>query len=193
MFFDINPEICREFEAHFGELPNVRIENKRLVELDGYECIVSPANSYGMMDGGLDKHIIEMFGVELMDTVQKYIIDNFAGEQPVGTSFVIPTNNKSHPYLAHTPTMRFPRSIVGTDNVYQSMKAMLIAINKFNQSQHRIDTVACSGLGTTTGRMNPLIAVKQMRLAYDHVLNVPKYIDWNFVNSRVDEIATLLK
>ena len=45
------------------------------------------------------------FGKQLQKRVQKYILDNFEGEQPVGTSFIIHTEKYAHPYLAHTPTM----------------------------------------------------------------------------------------
>ena len=53
------------------------------------QCVVSPANSYGSMDGGYDAAIIDYFGIQLEKAVQKYILDNFYGEQPVGTSFTI--------------------------------------------------------------------------------------------------------
>ena len=53
----------------------------------------------------------------------------------VGTSFIIPTKNKAHPFLAHTPTMRVPININGTDNVYISMKAMLEAVYRWNLTE----------------------------------------------------------
>jgi hypothetical protein len=57
------------------------------------------------MDGGVDAAITLFFGGQLQKKVQKYILENFEGEQPVGTSFIIETDNDKHPYLAHTPTM----------------------------------------------------------------------------------------
>ena len=57
------------------------------------ECIVSPANSYGLMDGGYDLAITKYFGKELMKEVQEYIIKHFHGEQPVATSFCIDIPN----------------------------------------------------------------------------------------------------
>ena len=37
------------------------------------QCIVSPANSYGLMDGGYDLAITDWFGESLQKKVQKYI------------------------------------------------------------------------------------------------------------------------
>jgi hypothetical protein len=49
--------------------------------------------------------------------VQHRIIDEFFGEQPVGTDFVVATGYPAIPFLAHAPTMRVPGSILGTDKV----------------------------------------------------------------------------
>lgn len=57
------------------------------------------------MDGGVDAAITDLFGDQLQQRVQRYILDHFDGEQPVGTSFIISTANPKHPYVAHTPTM----------------------------------------------------------------------------------------
>ena len=40
------------------------------------ECVVSPANSYGFMDGGYDLAITNYFGEALMEKVQRLIIKN---------------------------------------------------------------------------------------------------------------------
>jgi predicted kinase len=50
--------------------------------------------------------------------VQHSILDQFFGEQPVGTAFVLATNHSDVPFLAHAPTMRVPGNIEGTDKVY---------------------------------------------------------------------------
>lgn len=92
--------------------------------MDEYDCIVSPANSFGIMDGGFDKALIEYFGNSLMERVQNKIKDEYAGEQPVGTCLIVNTGDEKHPYLAHTPTMRIPRIIREYDTVYNAMRAM---------------------------------------------------------------------
>jgi O-acetyl-ADP-ribose deacetylase (regulator of RNase III) len=57
---------------------------------------VNPANSFGMMDGGIDAAITAFFGIQLMERVQQRILDDFLGEQSVGTSFTRPPAKVSH-------------------------------------------------------------------------------------------------
>lgn len=145
-------------------------------------------------DCGIDRAIINKFGQQLMDRVQEHIIEYYAGEHPIGTSFIIYSDivdNKKNPYLAHTPTMKVPMKIVGTDNVYYAMKAMLLAVKEFNLHNlylYKIETIACSGFGTFIGGMSADSAVRQMRLAYDHVNDKPISIDWMFARDRYEEI-----
>src|SRR5690348_1291522 len=106
-----NPDLCLAFEQYFAGLPNFEVVNGRFQRVAEYDCMVSPANSFGLMDGGIDAAIIDYFGQGLMRRVQDYIIEYYLGEQSVGTSFIIETGNEKHPYLAHTPTMRVPMEI----------------------------------------------------------------------------------
>jgi len=188
ILFDINESLCKEFEKEFSSFSNVTILHTTLEKLPPCDCIVSPANSFGLMDGGIDLAITNYFGVQLMERVQKYIIKNYAGEQPIGTSFIIETQNEKHQYLAHTPTMKVPIDIRNTDYVYQAMKSMLLEVNKHKE----INSVACSGLGTATGRVPYSTASKQMALAYKNFLNPPNKIDWKFANVRFNEIIKTL-
>ena len=49
-----NDELCAEWEKHFHDLPNVEIIQGTFEEVESYDCLVSPANSFGIMDGGID-------------------------------------------------------------------------------------------------------------------------------------------
>lgn len=174
---DINADMCIAWKAYFDTLPNVEIVKRRFEELPEFDCMVSAANSFGIMDGGVDLAITNFFGTSLMRRVQKYILDDYLGEQPVGTSIVVETDNKKHPFLAHTPTMRVPLNIQHTDNVYLAMRAMLLAVRKHNQiAEKKINIVACPGLGTGYGRMPFTEAARQMALAYKTYLNPPERI-----------------
>jgi len=152
--------------------------------------MVSAANSFGLMDGGVDLAISNYFGFELMDRVQARIVEEFRGEQPVGTSIIVPTDHPKHPWLAHTPTMRVPLAIRTTDNPYCAMFAMLLAIYHHNQSNRSaIESVACPGLGTGTGGVAQEEAARQMSLAYRHFLNPPDAIHWPYAKNRQAAIA----
>lgn len=173
-----NSQLFAAFQQHFSYLPNIEIVNDYFEWLPEFDCLVSPANSFGMMDGGIDAAIVKFFGNSLMTKVQEYILEEFLGEQPVGTSFIVETGHLKHPFLAHTPTMRVPMSIAGTDISYVAMWAMLLAIRRHNRyAKRKIDSVVCPGLGTGIGRVPYHEAARQMALAYDNFLHPPKFIN----------------
>jgi O-acetyl-ADP-ribose deacetylase (regulator of RNase III) len=182
---DPNYAVSTAFQTHFDYLPNIEIANCNFDRLASYDCLVSPANSFGVMDGGIDAAITKFFGISLMERVQQKILDDYLGEQSVGTSFMIETGHPQHPFLAHTPTMRVPMSIVGTDIPYIAMWAMLLAVEQHNRHAARsIFTIACPGLGTGIGRVPPAEAARQMALAYDHFLYPPKFLNCFVAASR---------
>jgi hypothetical protein len=76
-----NPLLCAAFQQKFNYLPNVEIVNNYFERLPNYDCMVSPANSFGMMDGGIDAAIIRFFGDSLMKRVQQRILEDYLGEQ----------------------------------------------------------------------------------------------------------------
>lgn len=182
---DPNQDMVIAWSAYFEGLPDVEIIKSKFETLPEFDCMVSAANSFGLMDGGVDLAITQFFGTQLQERVQQHILDEFLGEQPIGTSIIVETTHDKIPFLAHTPTMRVPMSIAHTDNVYLAMWSMLLAVRKNNQvSEKKIDSVACPGLGTGYGQMPFTEAAKQMALAYKHYLNPPKYIDWNHARDR---------
>ena len=67
--------------------------------------MVSAANSFGLMDGGVDLAITRFFGEPLMQRIQTRILEEYLGEQPVGTSLIVETGHPAHPFVAHTPTL----------------------------------------------------------------------------------------
>ena len=114
---DPKPALCDAFRDRFQSLPNVEIVTGKFEQLLVFDCMVSAANSFGLMDGGVDYAITQFFGHEVQNRVQRRILDEFLGEQPVGTSIIVETNHAKHPYIAHTPTMRIPMDIARTDYV----------------------------------------------------------------------------
>ena len=137
------------------------------------------------MTAGIDAVVVDRFGETLMQQVQQRIMDQYFGEQPVGTAFILPTNDPTLPFLAHAPTMRVPSNIEGTDKVYAATWAALLAIQAHNQSHpQRIEVVAFPAMGTGFGRMPFSEAARQMAVAYRHFLEPPHRLDWDFVTER---------
>ena len=184
-------ELCEEWQQRFEDIRSVQVVNGYFEELPAFDCVVSAGNAFGLMDGGVDLAIIRFFGLELMDRVQAHILKHFRGEQPVGTSFITETGHPNHPFLAHTPTMRVPMVISQTDNVYNAMWSMLIAVWHHNnqQAEQKIKIVACPGLGTATGQVSYQQAAKHMALAYKNFLYPPKQISWPYASLRQKAIG----
>src|SRR5262245_29741279 len=101
-------EMCDAFRRRFADLRGVRVIRGRFEDMEPHDCFVTAGNAFGLMTAGIDAAVVRMFGENLMERVQDTIMDQFFGEQPIGTAFVIPTGNASIPFLAHAPTMRVP-------------------------------------------------------------------------------------
>jgi hypothetical protein len=83
------PAVCAAWQERFAGLPHVEIVNDYFERLPEFDCLVSAANSFGHMSGGVDAAIIRFFGEPLMERVQRRILDEWRGEQPVGTSMIV--------------------------------------------------------------------------------------------------------
>ena len=134
------------------------------------QCVVSPANSFGIMDGGYDLALTKWYGEQLQERVQKYIMKNYYGEQPVGSSFIIDAG-RDNQYLIHTPTMRTPEKIVDTRVIYQSMRTTLIVAK-----QNKIKSILIPMFGGLTGCVRPQVVAEMMYLGYRQIMKPPKKI-----------------
>ena len=135
------------------------------------DALVSPANSFGVMDGGLDAAIRAKLGGQIETAVQQRILDEHHGELPVGSAEVVPTGHARWPFLVVAPTMRVPESVAQTLNSYLAFRGALLAIARHNQTstRKRIESVVVPGLGTGIGAMDARRCAGQMRIALDHV------------------------
>ncbi|MBK8093220.1 MAG: macro domain-containing protein [Verrucomicrobiaceae bacterium] len=139
------------------------------------DAIVSPANSFGFMDGGLDHLLSERFGWDLEKRVQKAIQLRPLRELLIGEAIVVPTEDVQIPWLICAPTMRVPMRIRTTVNAYLAMKAILSAAMSHAESLP-IETIAIPGLGTGIGQLAPELAAGQMAQAYrEMVLGEHRY------------------
>lgn len=166
--------------VYFGGMEDVILVNdkfEKFIKYNDVQCVVSPGNSFGIMDGGYDYALRNYYGIQLQERVQKYIIENYCGEQSVGTSFIIDTN-KNNQLLIHTPTMRTPSKIQDSVVVYQCMRSTLLEARKNN-----IKSILIPVFGGMAGGVNPNDIAKLMRAAYDQVNNCPDKIDWDYVDS----------
>jgi len=177
--------MCSAFSQRFTGLPNVQVIQGRFEELDPHDCFVTAGNAFGLMTAGVDAAVVRFFGEGLMRQVQHRIMDQFFGEQPVGTAFIVPTADSEIPFVVHAPTMRVPGSIEGTDKVYAATWAALLAVHAHNLTEERkIEVIAMPAMGTGFGGVPFDEAARQMAAAYRHYLEPPHRLDWDFVAER---------
>lgn len=129
------------------------------------DAIVSPANSFGFMDGGLDLALSRRFGWELQERLQAEIGRRPMRELLVGEAIVVPTGDAKVPWLIAAPTMRVPMRLRQTINAYLSMKAVLVSAGA-HTLKPGIDSIAVPGLGTGCGAVPAETAAFQMWQAY---------------------------
>jgi O-acetyl-ADP-ribose deacetylase (regulator of RNase III) len=183
----VHPEeaMCAAFRNRFACLPGVRVVRGRFEDLEPHDCFVTAGNAFGLMTAGIDAAVVRLFGEQLMRSVQHRIMDQYLGEQSVGTAFVVPTDHPAIPFLAHAPTMRVPGSIAGTDKVYAATWAALLAVHAHNLAADRkIEVVAFPALGTGFRGVPFDEAARQMAAAYRHYREPSHRLDWDFVVER---------
>ena len=165
---DKNPAVVDAWRRVMPDDSRISIELGDPVH-SGADAVVSPANSYGWMDGGIDLDYRSFFGAELEQLVQTEI-ERLGGELPVGQALVIPTGHADIHWLIVAPTMRVPESIEGTMNVLAACRAALQCALECKGPS--VETLALPGLGTGHGCMNPVVSAAQMRNAVREVLGI---------------------
>lgn len=168
---DRNYDMCKQWSEHFRDCSDVIIYNGDFFDLET-DCVVSPANSFGFMDGGLDWVISDTLGWQIQNKLQIIMNEKYDGELLVGQAILVETDNLKVPYCISAPTMRVPIILTGSVNVYLASKAIFRTLK---QNVDKIKTVTISGLGTGVGDVPFNICANQMKQAYVDVW-LDKYI-----------------
>ena len=171
----MNGELCKAWSHYFGNDEKFTIHHSNYFT-PPTDIIVSPANSFGWMDGGIDQHINNYFRAEKIDIqklVQDVIKKEYDGELLVGQCASVYTNSPTIPVLLVVPTMRVPLPIYDAVDVYLAARAIFKEIRKWedDDQHHKVDhmTISICGLGTGVGHVSPVVCAHKMFEAYnDH-------------------------
>jgi O-acetyl-ADP-ribose deacetylase (regulator of RNase III) len=161
---DPNQELLAYLVQEFADYEQVEIVEGNLIHIS-CDALVSPANSFGDMGGGVDKVIDDYFEGKAQQAIQQKIRDEWYGELPVGMAVIVEPIPQKKPVIISTPTMRIPGNIQGTLNVYLAMRAMLLTAYRAN-----LIHVACPGLGTGVGGIPYDEAAHQMKVAFQMII-----------------------
>ncbi|MEK6239110.1 MAG: macro domain-containing protein, partial [Planctomycetales bacterium] len=91
---DINPGMIKAWRDTFEENPEVEVIQGSMLD-QKVSAWVSPTNSQGSMDGGLDGVIKKHFGPSIEQKVQQEIKLHAGGKLPVGWATCVPTGGQS--------------------------------------------------------------------------------------------------
>jgi len=158
---DIQSHYAAALQRAFEQFANVIVTCADILAV-AENAIVSPANSHGFMDGGIDQIYIDFFGLQLERRVQTAIALRPEGYLPVGASLTVTTGHARIPYLVVAPTMVTPE-MTNADASYRAMRAVLREMSRIPDMLH---TVYCPGLATGAGAVPPKEAAEAMAEAY---------------------------
>ena len=169
---DINPKIVKAWRQTFEENPEVEIVSGSM--LDRKEMAwVTPTNSRGSMDGGLDLLIKNTLGAQIERRVQQEIARIWRGSLPVGCAICVPTGRDAPRFLISTPTMgNSSENISDKLNVALACAAAFQAVRMQNRIEpNSITSIALPGLGANTGKVPAEICADLMWTGYNLFLN----------------------
>jgi O-acetyl-ADP-ribose deacetylase (regulator of RNase III) len=174
----MDERLASAWERHCGGLEDVCVHRGSILDVD-CDAVVSPANSFGFMDGGIDMLYSQHFGWHVQERLQKLIREKHHGELLIGNAEIVETGNVRVPFLIAAPTMRVPMKLQDTVNPYLAARAVLLLIRHgtFDQGTlageriaDGVRTVAFPGLATGVGSVGPETCAHQVHVAIEEVL-----------------------
>jgi O-acetyl-ADP-ribose deacetylase (regulator of RNase III) len=170
--------LAQAWEQFCGAVPGVRIHRGSILDVP-CDAVVSPANSFGFMDGGIDALYLDHFGPEIQMRLRRVIFTHHHGELLVGHAAMVETGDAHIPYLIAAPTMRVPMVLHDSVNPYLAARAALLLVLhgtfptgewQGQRISEHVRTVAFPGLGTGVGRMGAATCAHQVRTAIEDVV-----------------------
>lgn len=159
----------------------VEVHRGSILDVD-CDAVVSPSNSFGFMDGGIDLAYSRHFGWQVQDRLRSAIFQRHHGELLVGQAEIVETTASVPAYLIAAPTMRVPMAL-GRDSInpYLATRAVLL-LARYGHfpmgpfagapiAEH-LKAIAFPGMGTGVGRVPVEICARQMRAAYEEVMGM---------------------
>ncbi|MFB7782279.1 ADP-ribosyltransferase domain-containing protein [Streptomyces vinaceus] len=170
---DVNERVVEAWRAAFADTPGIEIRRGSILDED-VDAWVTPTNSRGRMDGGVDAAVKRHLGAGIQLRVQRAIRDRFAGAMPVGSAVCVPSGAAVPRFLISTPTMvESSQNVSATLNVALACAAAFQAVHRQNrEAPGSIRSVALVGMGARTGRVPARLCANLMwtghTLFHDH-------------------------
>ena len=151
-------------DVHQGSVLDLRVD-----------AVVSPANSYGWMRGGVDAMYARAFP-EVEQNVRSAVLAYHGGELPVGEALLVPTGAPGPAWLVSAPTMREPGEQLPADTVHPYLAAHAVlqlwsrgVLENGMPVRDVVRSIALPGLGTGVGGVTPELCAHQVGAAWDEI------------------------
>ena len=145
LLVDRDAQLVAAWREVFREFSEVIPERRDFFEQPA-DAMVSPGNSFGIMDGGLDAAIRDALGPVIEHRVQAILAEKHHAELAVGGVEIVETGDSRWPALVFAPTMRVPDDVSRTTNAYVAFRAILLAVRRHNAANAKpIRSLLCPG------------------------------------------------
>jgi len=115
------------------------------------DAVVNPANSMGIMGGGVAAALSRKGGPAIQREAMSL------APIAVGAAVVTNAGNLFAKHVIHAPTMEQPGTKIGVENVRRATRAALLAA-----AHHSLEVIAIPGMGTGLGGVDPADAARAM-------------------------------
>lgn len=160
--------------------------------------IISAANSFGSMGGGVDliydRYMFPNISKTIMNRIKKYSpyenkskpgfdkLNKNLKYIPVGSALITTIDKTTNTHIITAPTMFTPMDVRGTNNAY---KAYIASLQVLEKSGIKVDVLVCTGLGTGVGLMPFNESADQMYKAIKDFYNDKRVSDCSKYNELV--------
>ncbi|CAM3678451.1 macro domain-containing protein [Kibdelosporangium persicum] len=172
----VEQPLAHAWEEAARQRHGIRVHHGSVLDV-GAQAVVSPANSYGWMRGGVDAVYAQAFP-NIEQTVRSAVLAFHGGELPVGEALIVPTGRPVPAWLISSPTMREPGEQLPADTVHPYLAARGAfrlwrdgLLDEGVLIRDVIRTIAMPGLGTGIGGVAPETCARQVMAAWDEVFS----------------------
>jgi O-acetyl-ADP-ribose deacetylase (regulator of RNase III) len=172
-FVSLNKVWIEEILTLFDKEPNINITFGHIESIDygnSLHVFVSPCNSLGQMNGGIDAIYSELFPD--CETLVRNRIAMLPTKTALGRSYldigaaiVVPLEAQQTALIV-APTMFYPENVSDTMNALTSFLAALLMMEKYTKNKPDLYTLVVTSHCCGIGGMNPETSAQQMYLAW---------------------------